>query len=162
MSWTETPEGRAYILAVAEQVVTELGPDELEVLPEVADDFFAGHLQLGQTAHDEALGFGLGDVALEAVSPAALAATGAVLAWLGNELVKTVQGEAVALLKDRVKALFARAGAAAPAAGNGSGLTPAQLAQVKDVARKIAERYGLRPAKAEKLALCLVGALATQ
>jgi hypothetical protein len=162
MSWTESPEGRAYILAIAEHVIAELGPEELTVLPEVADDFFAGHLQPGQTAREDALGFGLEGATVEAVSPAALAAASAVLTWLGSELLKTLQGEAVVVIKERVKALFTRSNAPAPTAGDQAGLSPAQLAQVREVAKKIGERYGMRPAKAEKLALSLVGALATQ
>ncbi len=161
MSWTESPEGRAYVLAIAQQVVAELGPEELEVLPEVADDFFAGHLQPGQTAREDALGFGLEGATFEAISPAALAAASAVLTWLGSELLKTIQGEAVVVIKERVKALFTRSSTPAPA-GNQAGLSPAQLAQIREVAKTVGERYGLRSAKAEKLALSLVGALATQ
>lgn len=159
MNWNDTPDGRAFVQDVAKRIVADLGADELEIFPELAEDFFAGELTPERVTGEDPLGFGLNET-LEAISPAALASASAVVGWALGEILKAAQGEAADLIKARIKTLFTKADAALPGSSSAN-LTDAQLAHVRKLTTEIAGRYGLRPAKAEKLALSLVGALAT-
>ena len=87
MNWNDTPDGRAFVQDVAKRIVADLGADELEIFPELAEDFFAGELTPERVTGEDPLGFGLNET-LEAISPAALASASAVVGWALGEILK--------------------------------------------------------------------------
>ena len=156
------------IVDAARDVVAAIAPQELPLVTPISSAYFANPEDTlrRRQSKDKPLGFGVpGDVA-QLVTPIALAVMTQVVSFLAQEISKSVKAEAPNVINDLVKSLFSkfrRTEASATAARPSTtqpALTPAQLAQVREIALQKARQLGLTASKAELLADSLVGGLA--
>lgn len=145
---------------LARQLVEVLVPEELPTFAVVAapylEDARRAERRLRQ-AHDDPLGFGLGDVAVMATPVIALV-SGSVVTALSEGVADSVRGAAGKLLHRWVHRVRRRAGRLAPQSPT-TEWTTAQLAEVRQVAFTRAQDLGMKQGKAEALADAVVGAL---
>src|SRR5687767_4004592 len=76
---TPSAEDRALTIDIAKLALEKLAPDELAILPEVADDFFRHPDQVTRNAREESLGFG---IELALLTPFVLSVTVEVVKFL--------------------------------------------------------------------------------
>ena len=154
--WTNAANGRDLVAELTRAVVADVGPEELALFDALLADYLRNPARQppGREDPDDPLGSGLGAIAL--ITPAAAAMVIATLQFVGVEGVTAAREEAVKVIKRRVAALFGSDGRDAKPAP----LDREQLAQVRRLASKEAESFGLPPATAEQMAKVLVGALA--
>lgn len=158
---------------VEQQLVTELAalvleqtaPEELAVLSETAQEYFADpQAVLDPKRRDEALGFGL-EVAL--LGPYILAVAIPVVKYLASIVADGMQDAATPLVADLVRRLFRRRGdgAAPPAAGHPAppaALTADQGRLIRDATYERALALGLPDVQAGVLADAVAGGLITR
>lgn len=150
------------VITVARDLVTQLAPQELPLFRSASQQFrqHPERLLAGPQANDDPVGFGVGEAAA-LLTPAALAAMSSVISYLIEEISKVVIDKSATLLLDRVRQLLQKPEAAPQHhAQQLPLLTPAQLAQVREIARKQALVSRLSPARANALADAIVGKLA--
>jgi len=160
---------------VEQQLVTELAalvleqtaPEELAVLSETAQEYFADpQAVLDPKRRDEALGFGL-EVAL--LGPYILAVAIPVVKYLASIVADGMQDAATPLVADLVRRLFRRRGdgAAPPAAGDPApppptALTADQGRLIRDATYERALALSLPDVQAGVLADAVAGGLITR
>ena len=169
---------KALITDYSRQVVAQVAPEEGDMFDELSGGYFANPTPPPQNAKpaDDDLGFGMAE-ALVAATPAATAMVSAVLTYVMGEVIKTSQEEAATVLKEKIKRLFAgfsKTPEPPGAKGKEAGappkkekeavapLTKEQFEAVKAAAVREGRAFGLGKAEAEKMALALIGVLATQ
>jgi hypothetical protein len=153
---------RTLSLQLSAAVLEQVAPEELLVLDETAEEFWAAPDKLLDPRHrDEALGFGL-DLAL--MAPYALAVCGPVVNFLADCVLQSVRSETQARTDTLVARLFRRVPGRTDDAHSADGtlhaLTTDQVRTVHDVARAQATRCGLSADQAGLLADAVAGALA--
>jgi len=144
---------RDLVADLAGMVVGQLAPDELAVLPIVAEEYFAdpgGTLR--PRDRDEPLGFGM-DLAL--MGPYALAVATPVVQFLASLATDIVKDQAKDAAKPMVHDLVRRMFHREPQTG-AVALTPAQAQRVHDTSIRNALALGLPREQAQLLADALV------
>jgi hypothetical protein len=145
-------EAQPVVVDLAGLVLRSVAPEELLLLPETAAEFFADpRATLTAQDRDEPLGFGI-DVAL--LTPAVLAVASAAVQALWDMVSSGVAEAVRPNLTDRIRLLLR----IRPEPVTVS-LTPAQAAQVHDVARRQALAVGLDDSRALMLADAVIGSL---
>lgn len=151
--WIHTPESKQVVTEVSKELVAEVAPEELELVDELLDDYYAH-----PTVHkpeDNPLGFG--SEFLAASTPVIAMALQTLFTFILNEVWVSAQKESAALIAQRMKALFNPTKEKAEPA---LALTREQLEKAKQLVKKEAMRGGMKPKKAEELALKIVGRIA--
>jgi hypothetical protein len=147
--WIDTPESRQVVTEISRELVAEVAPEELELVDELLDDYYAN-----PTVHaskDNPLGFG--SEFLAASTPVIAMALQTLFNFILNEVWVSAQKESAILIAEKMKSLFnPKKEKAEPALG----LTRDQLEKAKQLIRKEAVRGGMNPKKAEDLALKVV------
>ncbi len=136
---TPSAEDRALTIDIAKLALENLAPDELAILPEVADDFFRHPDQATRNAREESLGFG---IELALLTPFVLSVTVEVVKFL------------LQLVRDKIAS--AKASATATALPP---LTAEQLQAVRGMAFEKASGLGMGAPQATSLADAVVGGL---
>jgi len=151
--WIDTPESKEVVTELSRELVAEIAPEELELVDELIDDYYAN-----PTIHetkDNPLGFG--SELLAASTPVIAMAIQALFNFVLNEVWVSAQKESAVLIAQKMKALINPTKEKAEPA---LGLTPEQLEKAKQLVKKEAMRGGMKPKKAEDLALKIVGRIA--
>ena len=147
--WINTPESRQVVTEVSRELVAEIAPEELEVVDELLDDYYAN-----PTVHeskDNPLGFG--SEYLAASTPVIAMVLQTLFNFILNEVWVAAQKESAILIAEKMKSLFnPKKEKTEPALG----LTREQLEKAKQLVKKEAIRGGMNPQKAEDLALKVV------
>lgn len=147
--WISTPESRQVVTEVSRELVAEIAPEELEVVDELLDDYYANPTP--HESRDDPLGFG--SEFLVASTPAIAMALQTLFNFILNEVWVSAQKESAILIAAKMKSLFnPKKEKAEPALG----LTREQLEKAKQLIKKEARRGGMNPQKAEDLALKVV------
>jgi hypothetical protein len=161
---------------LARDLVAELAPHELPLFGPISRAYFADPERAARSegGDDEMLGFGVAG-AESFITPALLAVLSPVVAYLLDQVKSAASREGSALAIEWVRWVIARArppsGASAGAVATGTsagaapagaprGLTPVQLAWVRDTVLKRASELRLPPGRAELLADAVTGRLA--
>jgi hypothetical protein len=159
------------ILEAARQVISDMAPEELPLLTPISVAYFANPEDTlrARQSKDKPLGFGVpGDVA-QLVTPIALAVVMEVVAFLAEELRKSLKAEAPGVINDLVRSMFkklrrtepdAQQSAVIPEQSSAPTLTRQQLIQVREMAVQKGRQLGLTAKRANLLADSLVGGLA--
>jgi hypothetical protein len=157
--WIHTPESRQVITEVSKDVVAEIAPEELELVDELLDDYYANPEV--QESKDNPLGFG--SEVLAAATPVVAMALQTLFTFILNEVWVSAQKESAILIAQKMKALFNPDKTSSPK-GNKAvpalELTREQLEKARQLIKKEAMRGGMKPKKAEELALKIVGRIA--
>jgi len=151
--WIHTPESRQVVTEVSRELVAEVAPEELELVDELLDDYYAN-----PTVHeptDNPLGFG--SEFLAASTPVIAMALQTLFNFILNEVWVSAQKESAVLIAQKMKVLFNPTKETAEPL---LGLTREQLEKAKQLIKKEAVRGGMKPKKAEDLALKIVARIA--
>jgi hypothetical protein len=151
--WINTPEGKQAVTELSKELVAEVAPEELELVDELLDDYYANPAV--HETKDDPLGFG--SEVLAAATPLIAMALQTLFTFILNEVWVSAQKESAALIAEKMKALFH------PTKEKPEpllGLTSEQLEKAKKLIKKEAVRGGMNPKKAEDLALKIVGRIA--
>ena len=152
-----------FVTELAREQVAQIAPQELPLFRTTSRAYFKDPKKTleGQAGKDEKLGFGL-EAGVVFLTPVVLEVTKVVVAFLANEVLKSVQTESSGLIRDYVKRMFKKFRPAekeeqvkAPL------LTFEQVTQVRKVAFERARQLDLPEAQAQLLADSLAGSLAT-
>ena len=145
---------------VARDIVSEVAPDELAMFEVSTEAYLADPRRAAAPETDEMLGFG-GGGAFELLTPVVLTIASGVISFLVDSALSAAKTEGRAIVQQRVRQLFKRFSAeSTPASGTPpAALTPAQLAQARQVALDIALRMHVPPDQAALLADAAVGQL---
>jgi hypothetical protein len=147
---------------LAQRVLTRVAPEELDLYPETAHEYYADpQAVLNPNRRDEALGFGL---ELAMITPVVISVAGTVLQWLANNVVEAAIKEASPGVLSYLRGLFRRGDKDDKDDKSGRprvALTAEQAKQVRDVAYKQALAAGLGAAQAGLIADSTAGALVT-
>jgi hypothetical protein len=149
--WSDTPEGQELIQEVSKRIVAEVDPEELALFDELMESYFANPHPL-TTERDDPLGFGLGEF-VSLVTPAAGAAVSAVLTYILNEVIETIQEEGARAVTERIKDWLN----SEPVT---KALTAEQLKRIQEITIQQAELFDMDTTKARLMASALVGSLA--
>ncbi len=170
---------QAVVAALARTTVDEVAPEEAPLFGPMSQAYFdPSRSSKGGSGTDDMLGFGV-DAAAAAVlvTPIALEAAKSVIGYVVGELQTTFKDEAKPMIQAFVKRLLhgkpkpgeaadgpkddgaAKAGAKPP--DEPLPFTEEQLAEVRKVALKTAERMGMERDKANVVADAIVGAIVT-
>jgi hypothetical protein len=151
--WINTPESRQVVTEVSRELVEEIAPEELGFVDELLDDYYADPTV--PESKDNPLGFG--SEVLAAATPVIAMALQTLFTFILNEVWVSAQKESAVLIAEKMKALFhPQKEQAKPALE----LTREQLEKAKQLIKKEAMRGGMKPKKAEELALKIVGRIA--
>ncbi len=148
--WINTPESKQVVTQLSRELVAEIAPEELELVDELLEDYYAN-----PTVHenkDHPLGFG--SEFLAAATPVVAAALQTFFNFILNEVWVSAQKESAELIAGRMKALFNPEKKKAEPTLQ---LTEGQLEKAKQLIKKEAIRSGMKPKKAEDLALKIIG-----
>ncbi len=151
--WIDTPEGKQVVTEISRELVAEIVPEELELVDELLNDYYAN-----PTVHetkDNPLGFG--SELLAASTPVIAMALQTLFSFILNEVWVSAQKESAVLIAQKMKALF---NPVKNKAEPSLELTREQLEKAKMLIKKEAIRGGMKPKKAEDLALKIVGRIA--
>ncbi|RPJ26114.1 MAG: hypothetical protein EHM33_12745 [Chloroflexi bacterium] len=151
--WTNTPESRQLVTEVSRELVAEIAPEELELVDELLDDYYANPTV--HEAKDNPLGFG--SEFLAASTPVIAMALQTVFSFILNEVWVSAQKESALLIAEKMKALF---NPTKEKTEPSLGLTLEQLEKAKKLIKKEAIRGGMKPQKAEDLALKITARIA--
>lgn len=145
--WTNTDKGREFITELAKSIITEVEPAELPLFDELILEYFADPTppDLSVQMSDDPAGSGLGEI-MVAVTPAAAAIASAVLTYILTEVIKTFQEESAEALKKKIKGLFRKKD------DSPSPLTTEQLEQIRKIALKKAQEFGVEANQARQIA----------
>lgn len=166
-STLNTPEERALVVELAAQMLETAAPEELDLLGDTADEYFADPAAaLSNDQRDEALGFGL-DLAL--VTPCALAVATTVVQFLLSTVSQAMQEQSGAVATSYVRRLFHRVHLTAPDGTNppsptrppgvGPAPEPGVVYRVCKIAYDRAQAVGLDAERASLLADAIAGGL---
>jgi hypothetical protein len=148
---------RELVVELASSVLARTSPEELAVLDEEAESYFAATRRPRGRVKDESIGFGL-DLAL--VAPYALAVGSAAVNVLGSMLADEARDAARPAVARVVRSVFRRGPKVTQEPSRA--LTAAQAALVRQAALTRAEQLGLPRERAELLADAVVGGLAVE
>lgn len=151
--WIDTLESKEVVTELSRELVAEIVPEELELVDELIDDYYAN-----PTIHetkDNPLGFG--SELLAASTPVIAMAIQTMFNFILNEVWVSAQKESAVLIAQKMKTLI---NPTKEKAEPGLGLTRDQLEKAKKLIKKEAMRGGMKPKKAEDLALKIVGRIA--
>lgn len=151
--WIHTPESKQVVTEVSRELVAEIAPEELGLVDELLDDYYAN-----PTVHetkDDPLGFG--SEFLAASTPVIAMALQTLFNFILNEVWVSAQKESAVLIAQKMKALFNPTKEKVEPV---LGLTREQLEKAKQLIKKEAVRGGMKPKKAEDLALKIVARIA--
>jgi hypothetical protein len=151
--WTDTPESKEIVTELSRELVAEIAPEELELVDELIDDYYANPTI--HEAKDNPLGFG--SELLAASTPVIAMALQTLFNFILNEVWVSVQKESAVLIAQKMKTLFHPTKEKADPA---LGLTREQLEKAKKLIKREALRGGMKPKKAEDLALKIVARIA--
>lgn len=151
--WNDTPESKALITEVSKEIVAEIAPEELELVDELLDDYYANpEVHEGK---DNPLEFG--SEFLAASTPVVAMALHTLFGFIVSEVWGSAQKEGAALIAEKMKALL---NPTKEKPEPGLGLTQEQLEKAMKLIKKEAQRGGMNPKKAEDLALKIVARIA--
>lgn len=151
--WNNTPESKQLVTEVSKEIVAEIAPEELEFVEELIEDYYANPAV--PVNRDGPLEFG--SELLAAATPVIAMALQTLFNFVLNEVWGSAQKEGAVLIAQKMKALLNPVKEKPEAA---LGLTQEQLEKAKKLIRKEAIRGGMKPKKAEDLALKIVGRIA--
>lgn len=151
--WNNTPESKQLVTEVSKEIVAEIAPEELELVDELIEDYYANPIV--QEDKDNPLGFG--SELLAASTPVIAMALQALFNFILSEIWVSAQKEGAALIAQKMKALLNPVKEKAEPA---LGLTQEQLEKAKKLIKKEAMRGGMNAKKADALALRIVGRIA--
>jgi hypothetical protein len=139
------------IVTLARDVVERAAPEELPLFPAISQAFFkrAGRVLKGQAAHDALLGIGDDDSTL--LTHAALATVGALVQHLARQRQPTPRHE-------QLQGAFRRYRTDDSAAA--LTLSAADIAQIRELARRGASQFSLPQPQIDSLADAIVATLA--
>jgi AcrR family transcriptional regulator len=149
--WSDTPEGQELIQEVSKRIVAEVDPEELVLFDELMESYFANP-HPSSPEKDDPLGFGLGEF-VSLVTLAAGAAVSAVLTYILNEVIETIQEEGARAITERIRDWLNSESAA-------KALTAEQLKRIQEITIQQAELFDMDTTKARLMASALVGSLA--
>lgn len=157
---SDSVSGRYLVNRVSLNVVRQIAPEELDIYPELAKDYFENPTPpvLSESSADDELAFGFEELLIP-VSHAVLAAVNVVLGYIVTEILKQTTNEISTALQDKIKTLFEVDTINEDT--QALALTKDELDLVKMMARKQARLFGLDSIESDKLADALVGSLAT-
>jgi len=151
--WNNTPESKQLVADVSKELVAEIAPEELELVDELLEDYYSNPAV--HEGKDSPLGFG--SELLAASTPVVAMALQALFSFVLNEVWVSAQKEGAVLIAQEMKAIL---NPAKEKAEPGLGLTQEQLEKAKKLIKKEAMRGGMKPKKAEDLALKIAGRIA--
>jgi hypothetical protein len=157
--WINSPESKQVITDISKELVAEIAPEELELVDELLDDYYANPEV--HESKDHPLGFG--SEVLAAATPVIAMALQTLFTFILNEVWVSAQKESATLIAEKMKSLFNRDKASSPKGDKAEPaleLTREQLEKAKQLIKKEAMRGGMKPKKAEELALKIVGRIA--
>ncbi len=151
---TETTEWRQLVVDLSKQMVTQVAPEELDLFDELIEEYFDNPTppDLSESDDEDALGFGLNELAM-AITPAAAAAASSAVGYILSEVLKSAQEEGAAILAKKVRKLLNPEDKA-------EALTTEQLRQVRRLALTQAKIFGMESGQARSMADALIGSLA--
>ncbi len=153
----DQPE-RDLIAEMSRDVVADVAPDELPLFGMNSTAYFKNPKKAleSREGQDDPLGFGI-EAVIPLLTPVIIAVVTEVITHLEQSLSSHVASGAEGLVGSGLRSIFKRGakGAAAPAAQ----LSPAQLAEVRDIAFKKARQLKLPETQAAMLADSVVGGL---
>ena len=139
----------------ARNIVMEFAPEELPLFDELAQEYFNNptppKITKGQV--DDQLAFGIEEV-MEVVTPASIAMVSAVLTYLVPNVLKVIQEEGTASLKEYIRKFFSKSGS------NETTLSPEQLDELRKIAYQQARAFGIQHQKAKKMSYAIIGSIA--
>ena len=153
MIWNDTPESKQLVTEISKEIVAEIAPEELELVDELLEDYYANPAV--HESKDNPLGFG--SELLAASTPVIAMALQTLFNFILNEVWVSAQKEGAVLIAQKMKALL---NPTKEKSEPGFRLTREQLEQAKKLIKKEALRGGMKPKKAEDLALKIVGRIA--
>jgi hypothetical protein len=151
--WINTLEGKQAVTELSKELVAEVAPEELELVDELLDDYYANPAV--HETKDNPLGFG--SEVLAAATPVIAMTLQTLFTFILNEVWVSAQKESAILIAEKMKSLF---NPTQKQAEPSLGLTREQLEKAKQLVKKEAIRGGMKPKKAEELALKIVGRIA--
>jgi len=154
-----TPESNQVTTEASNELVAAIAPEELDLVVELLDDYYANPEV--QESKDNPLGFG--SEVLAAATPAIAMALQTLFTFILNEVWVSAQKESAVLIAEKMKTLFNPDKTSSPKGKKAEpalGLTQEQLEKAKQLIKKEAMRGGMKPKKAEELALKIVGRIA--
>ena len=151
--WNNTPESKQLVTEVSKEIVADLAPEELEFVDELIEDYYTNPAV--PVNRDGPLEFG--SELLAAVTPVVAMALQTLFNFVLSEVWDSAQKEGSVLIAQKMKAMLNPTKEKPEAA---LGLTQEQLERAKKLIRKEAIRGGMKPRKAEDLALKIVGRIA--
>ena len=154
--WINTSAGKQVVTELSRELVAEVAPEELEFVDELLDDYYADPA-IHETK-DDPLGFG--SEVLAAATPVIAMALQTLFTFILNEVWVSAQKESAALIAEKMKAVFHPAKTPSPKGEVALALTREQLEKAKQLIKKEATRGGMKPKKAEELAVKIVGRIA--
>ncbi len=159
---------KALVTEYTRQVVDQVAPEEGDIFDDLIGEYFANPVPpiSDPKQSDDELGFGSGEI-LTAVTPAATAVVSAVLSYVKSEIIKSSQEETASAIKQKIKVLFADFNKTAEVPSKKgkeeiTQLTKEQLEVIRTVAVREGRAFGLHKNDAQKMALALIGILATR
>ena len=151
--WNNTPESKRLVAEVSKEIVAEIAPEELEFVDELIEDYYSNPVV--PVNRDNPLEFG--SELLAAATPVVAMALRTLFNFILNEVWGSAQKEGAVLIAQRMKALL---NPTKEKPEPGLGLTQEQLEKAKKLIKKEAMRGGMKPKKAEDLAMKIVGRIA--
>ena len=151
--WIDTPESKQLVTEVSKEIILEIAPQESELVDELLDDYYSNPVV--HEAKDSPLGFG--SELLAASTPVVAMAIQTFFSFVLGEVWTSMQKESTVLIAQKMKALI---NPTKEKAEPGLGLSREQLEKAKQLIKKEAIRGGMKPKKAEDLALKIVGRIA--
>lgn len=151
--WNDTPESKQLVTEVSKEIVAEVAPEELEFVDELIEDYYANPIV--PENKDNPLEFG--SELLAASTPVIAMALQALFNFVLNEVWVSAQKEGAVLIAQKMKALL---NPVREKPEEALGLTQEQLEKAKKLIKKEAMRGGMKPKKAEDLAMKIVGRIA--
>lgn len=152
-----TDTDRALTVEFTGLLLASVAPDELPVLDESAQEYFADPAAaLADGRDDVPLGSGL-DVAM--ITPYLMAVASAVLPVLGQFAADTAKDVGKDLVKDPIVTTIRRLFRRSPTEPAAAALGPAEIDRVRAVVLRQSAALGLPPAQAELIANATAGAL---
>ena len=151
--WNDTPESKQLVKEVSKEIVADIAPEEFEFVDELLEDYYANPAVHEGT--DNPLEFG--SEFLAASTPIVAMALQALFSFIVSEVWISAQKEGAVLIAQKMKALL---NPTKEKEEPGLGLTQEQLEKAKKLIKKEAMRGGMKPKKAEDLAMKIVGRIA--
>ena len=135
-------------------IVMEFAPEELPLFDELAQEYFNNptppKVTKGQV--DDQLAFGIEDV-MEVVTPASIAMVSAVLTYLVPNVLKVIQEEGIASIKEYIRKFFSKAGS------NETTLSQEQIEEIRKIAYQQARAFGIHHQKAKNMSHAIIGSI---